>query len=67
MVPTCFQTQHLVSYCQFAIKCNKSTPKIEMSFDFGASTSFINKELVQQLKLALMKDTTLMVMEVIDG
>jgi hypothetical protein len=48
-----------------AIKCNKSTPKIEVSLDFGASTSLIDKKLVQQL--ALMKEITLVVVEVIDG
>jgi hypothetical protein len=35
--------------------------------DFGASTCFINKKLVQQYKLALVKKNTLMPMEVIDG
>ncbi len=48
-------------------KCNKSTiMKIKTFFDYGASTWFIEKELVPQLKLPLVKNTMLMVMEVIN-
>jgi hypothetical protein len=49
-----------------ATEYNKSTTmKIKTFFDYGASTWFIEKELVQQLKLPLVKKTTLMVVEVI--
>jgi hypothetical protein len=40
--------------------------KIKAFFDYGGSTWFIEKELVQQFKLPLMKNITLMVMEVIN-
>ncbi len=35
--------------------------------DFGVSTCFINKELVQQYKLALVKNNTPVPVEIIDG
>ncbi len=36
-------------------------------FDYGASTCFMDKELMQQYKLVLMEKNTLMLVEVIDG
>jgi len=50
------------------IKCNKSTTmKTKTLLDFGAFTCFIDKELVWQLKLPLVKKITSMAVEVIDG
>jgi hypothetical protein len=49
-------------------KYNKSmTMEIKTLFDFGASPCFIDKELVQQHKMILMKKSTLITMEVING
>ncbi len=50
------------------IKCKRSTTmKIEALFDSSASTCFIDKELVQQHKLPLVKKKMSMVVEVIDN
>jgi hypothetical protein len=43
------------------------TMEAQTFFDFGALTSFIDKELVQQYKLVLMEKNTLVPIEVIDG
>lgn len=40
--------------------------KIKVVLDFSAFACFIDKDLVWQLKLLLMKETMLMAMEVID-
>jgi hypothetical protein len=49
------------------IKCNKSTTiKTQALFDFGASMCFVDKELVQQHKLALVKKVTQVGVEVIN-
>jgi hypothetical protein len=49
------------------IKCNKSTTtKTQALFDFGASTCFVDKELVQQHKLALVKKVTPVGVEIIN-
>jgi hypothetical protein len=50
------------------IKCNKSTTtKTQTLFDYGASMCFVDKELVQQHKLALVKKVTQVGVEVINN
>jgi hypothetical protein len=49
-------------------KYNKSMMmETKTLFDFGASTCFIDKELVQQHKMIFVKKNTLVLVEVIDG
>jgi len=49
------------------IKCNKSTTiKTQALFDFGASMCFVDKELVQQHKLTLVKKITPIGIEIIN-
>jgi hypothetical protein len=63
-----FQIQHLVScYHSWSNECNKSTTiKTQELLDYSASTCFVNKELVQQHKLALVKKVALVEDEAID-
>ncbi len=62
-----FSNPTLCFVLSIATKCNKSMiMKIKTFFDYGASTWFIEKELVQQLKLPLVKKITLMIVEVIN-
>jgi hypothetical protein len=50
------------------VKCIKLVSmEAQTLLDFNASTCFINKELVQQYKLAIVENNTLVLVEVING
>jgi hypothetical protein len=50
------------------VKCGKlMTMEAQTLHDYGTSTCFIDKKLVRQYKLGLMKKTTLVSIEVING
>ncbi len=50
------------------VKCSKFvTIEAQALIDFGTSTCFMNKELMQQYKLDIVEESTPMLVEVIDG
>ncbi len=66
--PTLFSKPTPCFLLPIMIKCNKSMIMwTQTLFDLGASTCFINKELVWQHNLALVEKMTPLVVEVIDG
>jgi len=50
------------------VKCSKFvTIKAQALIDFGSSTCFMNKELMQQYKLAIVEENTPVPVDVING
>jgi hypothetical protein len=63
-----FQTQHHVFLVPIIVKCNKLVMMEAQTFlNFGASTCFMDKEVVRQYKLVLVEKNTLVPVEVING